>query len=65
MARVYIRTCQECLHRQKAKDPATYKDKQKEAWRDLKCKKCGSEGSMDYGSEQEENREAGIAEYDY
>lgn len=26
MARVWIRTCQECLHRQKAKDPASYKD---------------------------------------
>lgn len=49
---IYIRTCQECGHKQKAKDPATYKDKAgKEPWRDVKCRKCGSEG-LDYGSYQ-------------
>ena len=49
---MFIRTCQECGHKQVAKDPATYKDKEKEAWRDVQCKKCKSEGSLDYGSEQ-------------
>lgn len=44
----FIRTCQECGHKQKAKDPATYKNQEKQTWRDLKCRKCGSE-AMDYG----------------
>lgn len=52
MSLVYIRTCQECGHKQKAKDPKTYKDTQKEAWRDVKCTKCRSEG-LDYGTEVE------------
>lgn len=46
--RKYIRTCQECGHKQEAKDPATYKAR-KESWRELKCKRCKSE-AFDYGS---------------
>ena len=46
----YVRTCQECGHQQKSKDPATYKNMTTEAWRDVKCRNCGSEGSLDYGS---------------
>ena len=49
----FMRTCQECGHVQKAKDPNTYKDKEKEAWRDVACKKCKSEGSLDFGSERD------------
>lgn len=48
---MFTRTCQECGHEQEAKNPATYKDKAKEAWRDVKCKKCGS-ASLDYGSDK-------------
>lgn len=44
----WVRTCQECGHKQTAKPPAEYKDKDKEAWRDLKCRKCQSE-ALDYG----------------
>lgn len=33
---VWIRTCQECMHRQIAKNPNFYKN---DSWRDLKCKK--------------------------
>jgi hypothetical protein len=44
-AGAHVRTCQECGHAQKAKDPATMKG---EGWRDLKCKRCKSE-SMDFG----------------
>jgi hypothetical protein len=47
---MYVRTCQECGNKQAAKDPATYKDKDKEAWRDLKCRSCKSE-ALDYGSD--------------
>jgi hypothetical protein len=42
----FVRTCQECGHRQEARDPKMYKG---ESWRDLKCKKCKSE-ALDYGS---------------
>jgi transposase len=45
----YIRTCQECGHKQEAKDTKTYKG---ESWRNLKCKKCKSE-ALDYGSWRE------------
>jgi hypothetical protein len=54
----FIRTCQECGHEQKAKDPSTYVDPQgKEPWRVLPCKKCGSE-ALDYGTyvEREPNK---------
>lgn len=46
---MYIRTCQECGHKQEAKDPASYKTST-ENWRDLKCKKCKSP-ALDYGSD--------------
>lgn len=49
--RKFVRTCQECGHKQVAKDPATYKDPTNENWRNLACKKCKSEG-LDYGSYQ-------------
>ncbi len=42
---VWVRTCQECGHRQAMKKPDTT---QGEAWRDVKCKKCKSH-AMDYG----------------
>lgn len=45
----FIRTCQSCGHEQQAKDPASYKGK-KESWRDVKCRKCGSD-DLDYGSD--------------
>lgn len=51
----FIRTCQECGHKQVGKDPATYKDPTNENWRNLKCRKCKSEGSFDYGSYQNNN----------
>lgn len=43
----WIRTCQECGHRQETKPTPEYKG---ESWRDLKCKKCKSP-ALDYGSE--------------
>lgn len=43
----WIRTCQECGHRQESKPPPTYKG---ESWTELKCKKCKSP-ALDYGSE--------------
>lgn len=42
----YTRRCQECGHRQEAKDPKTYNN---DSWRDIKCRKCKSIG-LDYGS---------------
>jgi hypothetical protein len=50
MPTIFVRTCQECGHKQEAKDPQTYKDVVKEAWRDVKCKRCKSD-ALDYGSE--------------
>ncbi len=45
MTEQYIRTCQECGHKQLAKPPATYNN---DAWRDIQCKKCKSI-ALDYG----------------
>lgn len=45
---IYLRTCQECGHKQQARDPASYKG---ETWRDVKCRKCKS-SALDYGSLQ-------------
>jgi hypothetical protein len=56
----FMRTCQECGHVQKAKDPASYKDKEKEAWRSNTCRKCKSEGSLDFGSEKEVDSEGRV-----
>lgn len=47
----WIRTCQECGHRQEAKRPDTYKG---ESWRELKCKKCKSP-ALDYGNDVEDD----------
>lgn len=47
MTAPWIRTCQECGHRQESKPPHTYKS---ESWTELKCKKCKSP-ALDYGSE--------------
>jgi hypothetical protein len=49
----FIRTCQECGHKQKAKNPAEYKS---DVWRDLKCNRCHSP-ALDYGQEYSERRE--------
>lgn len=43
---IYVRTCQECGHKQESKPPAEYKGK---GWQDVKCRKCKSYG-LDYGS---------------
>ena len=43
---MWIRTCQECGHKQEAKPPPEYKD---DSWRDLKCHRCRSM-ALDYGS---------------
>ncbi len=45
----WMRTCQECGHKQKAKPP-TVQGVMSDAYRNAKCKKCKSEGSLDYGS---------------
>lgn len=47
--KVWIRTCQECGHKQEAKPPMEYKDKGHERWRELQCKRCKSM-ALDYGS---------------
>lgn len=44
---MWIRTCQECGHRQPSKPPADYKS---DAWRDVKCRKCKSI-ALDYGKD--------------
>jgi DNA-directed RNA polymerase subunit RPC12/RpoP len=41
----WIRVCQECSHKQVSKPIAEYKG---DSWRDVKCKRCGSE-ALDYG----------------
>jgi len=42
----WIRTCQECGYKQESKPIADWKS---DKWKDVKCKKCKSEG-LDYGS---------------
>ena len=45
---MFVRTCQECGHRQvPLKPPSEYKG---DTWRDTACKRCGSI-ALDYGSE--------------
>jgi hypothetical protein len=44
--RYWIRTCQECGHKQVSKPIEKYKN---DSWRDKKCNMCGSE-ALDYGS---------------
>lgn len=43
---LFVRTCQECGHRQEMKDPGTQKS---DGWTEAKCRKCKSQ-SLDYGS---------------
>ncbi len=43
----WIRTCQECGHKQESKSPLDYKSN---SWTETKCKKCKS-AALDYGSE--------------
>jgi ribosomal protein L40E len=46
-ADLWIRTCQECGHKQPMRQPS---DANKmETWRNAKCRKCQSE-ALDYGS---------------
>ena len=47
----YIRTCQECSHRQ-TDTPPPDPNKMTEAFRNRKCKRCKSE-ALDLGSEQD------------
>lgn len=47
----YIRTCQECGHKQVSKPPSEYKS---DGWRNIKCRRCQSE-ALDYGKEIDEN----------
>jgi hypothetical protein len=42
----YVRTCQECGHKQESRPPAEYKG---ESWKHIKCHGCKSYG-LDYGS---------------
>ncbi|MEN6605867.1 MAG: hypothetical protein ABFD60_01390 [Bryobacteraceae bacterium] len=49
--KAWIRTCQECGHKQVARCPAETKG---DRWRDAKCKRCKSP-ALDYGSEMEVN----------
>ena len=46
----HIRTCQECGHKQKDKNPNGLNKNQMEAYNQHQCKKCKSE-SLDYGSQ--------------
>lgn len=43
----FVRTCQECGHKQAMKDPTKQKS---DSWRDAKCRKCKSE-ALDFGSD--------------
>ena len=43
----WLRECQECGHVQMTISPEEYKD---DRWRDIKCRKCKSPGSLDYGT---------------
>jgi primosomal protein N' len=49
-ADTWLRTCQECGHVMACKSPESYKNGN-DSWKDIKCKKCKSEGSLDYGTE--------------
>lgn len=49
--KVWIRTCQECGHKQKAKEPKL-NEVLSDNYRNSACRKCKSE-ALDYGSEME------------
>jgi hypothetical protein len=44
----WLRTCQECIHKQEDKEPV-YGTEPPDSYKFRKCKKCKSE-SLDYGS---------------
>ncbi len=46
----WLRACQECGNVQATKSPEVYTT---DKWRDVKCNKCKSEGSLDYGTPNE------------
>ena len=46
----WLRRCQECGNVQAMKSPEGQKT---DNWRDAKCRKCKSEGSLDYGTQNE------------
>lgn len=46
----WLRRCQECGNVQAMKSPEGQKT---DNWRDAKCRKCKSEGSLDYGTPNE------------
>jgi hypothetical protein len=56
MQTVFIRTCQECGHKQKAKDP---KGVLSEAYANAKCRRCYSP-ALDYGKNVVINAEGKI-----
>lgn len=47
----WIRTCQECGHKQKDKEPKDHSEPTDD-YCERKCKKCRSNGSLDLGSNQ-------------
>lgn len=49
------RTCQECGHKQIAKEPDPTKDLS-DSYRSSKCRRCKSE-ALDYGSNDERNED--------
>jgi hypothetical protein len=46
----WLRTCQECGNVQAMKSPEGQKS---DGWKDVKCRRCKSEGSLDYGTRNE------------
>lgn len=46
-AKVFVRTCQECGHKQKSKPSYLYKT---DSWQDTPCRKCGIT-ALDFGSD--------------
>ena len=48
---MWIRTCQECGHKQEDRDPRAKDFYMSDAYMDRKCRKCKSMG-LDYGKEE-------------
>ena len=53
MTTQWIRTCQECGHKQVAKQPE-YGTEPTDAYRNSKCRRCKSE-ALDFGKEVDDN----------
>lgn len=49
-SKVWFRTCQECGNKQEEPNSPIYGKEPTDSWKFKKCKKCKSEGSLDYGS---------------